>query len=152
MDRAAKHYGRFTPIFAWRLFSSPEFPLCAYVLSLELAVLAITIIRNDLYSILIECTSFSLECVDNVMLLWKQWKKPTRVPELSTLPHSAGASRNFIEHSGISRNRVRLPPGVIISRICEILPRLDCLPLISWPSARKYIDLTWRAIIDRVPV
>ena len=64
--------------------------------------------------------------------------------ELSTLPHSAGASRNFIENSGISRNRVSLPPGVIISRICEILPRLDCLPLISWPSARKYIDLTSR--------
>ena len=43
LDRAAKHYGRFTPVFVWRLCSSPEFPLYAYALSLELAALAMRI-------------------------------------------------------------------------------------------------------------
>ena len=39
LDRAAKHNWRFTPIFAGRLCSSPEFLLYAYALSLELASL-----------------------------------------------------------------------------------------------------------------
>ena len=42
LDRAAKHYGRFTQFFAWRLCSSPECPLYAYVSSLELADLVWT--------------------------------------------------------------------------------------------------------------
>ena len=41
MDRAAKHYGRFTPII---FCSSTEFPLYAYVLSLELAALAMILV------------------------------------------------------------------------------------------------------------
>ena len=39
--------------------------------------------------------------------------------EVSSLPISAQASHKFFENSGIFRNRVRLPPGVIISRIPE---------------------------------
>ena len=48
-DRAAKHYGTFPPIFAWRLSSSLEFPLYAYALSLELAVLAVVRIDVEYY-------------------------------------------------------------------------------------------------------
>ena len=55
-------------------------------------------------------------------------------------PDLSGRLPQIFENSEISCNCVRLPPGVKISRICEILPRLDCLPLISCPSARKYID------------
>ena len=128
----------FLPFQEGRAHCNSSFTWSLKILKFPLPFFQMTYIR--LFINKVSCTLL-IVLLESIAFIWNYLHYRWRA-ELSTLPHSAGASRNFIENSGISRNLVSLPPGVIISRICEILPRLDCLPLISWPSARKYIDLT----------